>query len=163
MFYVIAYISCIVIVNQAFGIVPLLSLPNGELWSPVALLVGFVFILRDYAQRAVGHWVVAAMLIGGIISWFMATPQIALASITAFLIGEFMDWSVYSFTKRPFSQRVLLSSIVSTPIDSFVFLYMVGIFSIPSLFMMTISKLLGACIVYFIARKKEQNLAFSAQ
>ena len=153
--YALLYVFFVVLVNYAFDIVPLLSLPGGEMWSPVALVVGFIFVIRDYAQREVGHLVLPAMLLGGLISWLMATPAIALASVCAFLTGELVDWAVYTFTRRPFSQRVLLSSALSTPIDSVVFLSMVGLFSVSSVLLMTVSKMIGALVVFFLARRRE--------
>jgi uncharacterized PurR-regulated membrane protein YhhQ (DUF165 family) len=153
--YVLLYFFTVVLVNCAFGVVPLLSLPGGEQWSPVALIVGFTFIIRDYAQREVGHFVLLAMLAGGLVSWFMATPAVALASVCAFLTGELVDWAVYTFTGRPFSQRVLLSSALSTPLDSIVFLSMVGLFSVPSVLMMTMSKMVGAILVFYLTRRRE--------
>ena len=47
------------------------------------------------------------MMVGVAISYFMANPFVATASAAAFLISELVDWAVYSFTKRPLSQRVL--------------------------------------------------------
>ena len=155
MIYAILYVCSVVLVNLAFSWGPLLPLPGGELWSPVSLIVGFTFVIRDYAQREVGHWVLPAMLLGGAISGIMADAGVATASVCAFLVGEFLDWAVYTFTGRPFSQRILLSSAVSTPVDSTVFLAMVGIFSIPGVIMMTAGKMAGAVIVYFLARRRE--------
>ena len=157
--YAFLYILTVVLVNFAFDKVPLLHLPGGEAWPPVSLIVGFVFVIRDYAQREIGHWVLPAMLVGGIASWLMATPAIALASICAFMTGELLDWAVYTFTRKPFSQRILLSSVLSTPVDSAVFLYMVDIFSIPGVLIMTMSKMVGACIVYYLARQREYSAA----
>lgn len=153
--YAVLYVFTVVLVNYAFDIVPLLSLPGGEMWSPVALVVGFIFVIRDYAQREIGHFVLPAMLLGGLISWLMASPAIALASVCAFLTGELVDWAVYTFTGRPFSQRVLLSSALSTPLDSIVFLSLVGLFSVPSVLVMTLSKMVGAVIVFCLARRRE--------
>lgn len=157
--YALLYVFTVVLVNFAFDKVPMLSLPGGELWSPVALIVGFIFVIRDYAQREIGHMVLPAMLVGGVISWWMATPEIAFASVFAFMTGEFIDWAVYTFTGRPFSQRILLSSALSTPIDSAVFLSLVGIFSIPAVLMMTASKMAGACLVFYLARRRELAVA----
>ncbi len=153
--YAILYVFTVVLVNFAFDHVPLVSLPGGESWSPVALVVGFVFVIRDYAQREIGHLVLPAMLLGGLISWLMATPAIALASVCAFLTGELVDWAVYTYTGRPFSQRVLLSSALSTPLDSVVFLSMIGLFSIPAVLIMTLSKMIGAAAVYCLTRRRE--------
>jgi uncharacterized PurR-regulated membrane protein YhhQ (DUF165 family) len=157
--YAFLYVATVVLVNFAFDKVPLLQLPGGEVWSPVALIVGFIFVIRDYAQREIGHWVLPAMLVGGLVSWLMATPAIALASVCAFMTGELLDWAVYTFTRKPFSQRILLSSALSTPVDSAVFLYMVGIFSVPGVLIMAVSKMVGACIVYYLARQREFSAA----
>ncbi|MDR2825715.1 MAG: VUT family protein [Deltaproteobacteria bacterium] len=155
--YALLYIFTIVLVNYAFTIVPIFFLPGGEAWSPVALVVGFIFVIRDFAQKEIGHNVLLAMLMGGVISWFMADPTLAMASICAFLVGELLDWTVYSFTRKPFSQRVLLSSLLGAPLDSAVFMLMIGLFSIPSVVMMTISKLLGALLVFFLAQRREKR------
>lgn len=159
--YALLYIFSVVLVNYAFDVVPLLPLPGGDMWSPVALVVGFIFVIRDYAQREVGHMVLPAMLAGGLISWLMATPAIAYASVCAFLAGELLDWAVYTFTRRPFSQRILLSSAIGTPVDSAIFLSMVGLFSLSSVLMMTASKMFGAFIVFYLARRRETVAALS--
>lgn len=153
--YAFLYICSVVLVNYAFDVVPPLVLPGGDVWSPVALVVGFIFVIRDYAQREIGHMVLPAMLIGGLISWLMASPAIALASMGAFLAGELLDWAVYTFTRRPFSQRVLLSSAIGTPVDSAIFLGMIGLFSLSSVLMMTASKMFGALVVFYLARRRE--------
>lgn len=153
--YAILYVLTVVVVNCAFEVIPLLALPGGELWSPMSLVVGFIFVIRDYAQREIGHYVLPAMLLGGVFSWLLASPEIALASMCAFFTGEMLDWAVYSFTGRPFSQRILLSSLLGTPVDSAVFLAMVGIFSWQSALLMTLSKMLGAVVVFLLARRRE--------
>ncbi len=153
--YTFLYIALIVAVNYAFVVTPLVALPGGEMWPPVSLLVGFVFIVRDFAQREVGHKVLLAMLAGVAISYFIASPFVATASAAAFLVSELADWAVYSFTKKPFSQRILLSSTVGAPIDSAIFLSGVGILSPVSITTMTASKLLGAVVVWWIVRRRE--------
>jgi hypothetical protein len=155
--YTALYVACVVLVNYAFAAAPLVSLPGGEVWSPVSLGVGLVFVLRDYAQREIGHLVLPAMLLGGLISWFMAAPVVALASVCAFLAGELLDWAVYTCTRRPFSQRVLLSSALGTPLDSAIFLGLLGIFSIPGLLIMTAGKMLGALLVFYLTRRREYS------
>jgi queuosine precursor transporter len=149
------YIGAIVAVNWAFTRVEPIPLPIGGVWQPVALMVGFVFVLRDFAQREIGHWVLAAMAVGVVLSYFMAEPFIAVASATAFLLSEVADWAVYSFTGKPLSQRVLWSSVISTPIDSAVFLGMIGVLSLGTFLAMTISKLIGALIVWALIRRRE--------
>jgi len=153
--YTFIYITLIVAVNYGFSVVPLVDIPGGEKWPPMSLIVGLVFIARDFAQREIGHRVIIAMLVAGVISYLMADPFVAFASVAAFLISEFCDWAVYTFTGKPFSQRILLSSALSTPVDSVVFLALIGHFSVTAVVLMTISKMLGAVFVWWMVRRRE--------
>ena len=83
--YTIGYIVLIVLVNIGFTIVPLVPL-FGEMFPPMSLVVGLIFVARDYAQREIGHRVIVAMLFAGFLSWAMADPYAALASVVAFFI-----------------------------------------------------------------------------
>ena len=152
--YTALYVAGIVAVNWAFTVVQPVTLPGGELWPPVSLLVGLIFVLRDFAQREIGHWVLAAMLLGGLLSYWMADPFVAIASVAAFLVGEFADWAVYTVTKRPFAQRVLLSSALGTPIDSIVFLAMMGWLSVIGVVAMTVAKMIGALVVWYLVQRR---------
>jgi queuosine precursor transporter len=152
--YSIVYIMLIVFVNWLFTVVPLIDLPTGEKWPPASLIVGLIFVARDFAQREIGHRVIVAMLIAGVMSYYLADPFVAAASVTAFLISEFADWAIYSFTGKPFAQRVLLSSVIATPIDSAVFLYMLGHLGAMGVTLMTLSKLVGALIVWAMIRNR---------
>ncbi len=148
MFWVLIYIGLILGVNYGFTVVPLVDLGDLGKWPPMSLAVGLVFVARDYAQRAVGHWVLAAMAIGIVLSYVLASPFVAVASACAFAISELADWIVYTATKRPFRDRILISSAISTPIDSIVFLSMIGHFSIFGAFIMTLSKIIAALVVW---------------
>ena len=153
--FTILYVALIVAINWAFTMMPLVALPDGTRWPPISLAVGFVFVVRDFAQREIGHKVLLAMLVGAVLSYVMAGPAVAAASAAAFLVGELADWAVYSFTRRPLSQRILLSSVVGTPIDSAVFLAGVGLLSSVGVAAMTASKMLGALIVWWMVRRRE--------
>tara|TARA_Y100000310_G_C20489382_1_gene718434 strand:- start:180 stop:461 length:282 start_codon:yes stop_codon:yes gene_type:complete len=93
------------------------------------------------------------MLIGGVISYFMADPFVAVASITAFLVSEGVDWGVYTITKRPLKDRILLSSAIGTPIDSIIFTAMIGIMNPMNVIVMTASKMVSALLVWIGLRK----------
>jgi queuosine precursor transporter len=153
------YVALIVAVNYAFTVVALVKLPDGTMWPPVALLVGFVFVVRDFAQRETGHKVLLAMLVGVAISYFMADPFVATASAAAFLISELVDWAVYTYTKRPLSQRILFSSLLGAPVDSAVFLGLLGLISPVGIAAMTASKLVGAFVVWWMIRRRETTAA----
>lgn len=151
--YTIGYIVLIVLVNIGFTIVPLVPL-FGEMFPPMSLVVGLIFVARDYAQREIGHRVIVAMLFAGFLSWAMADPYVALASVVAFFISELIDWLVYSWSWQPFHQRVLISSVAATPVDSSVFLYMIGHFSYLNVILMTIAKMAGALVVWWMIKKR---------
>ena len=153
------YVGLIVLVNMGFSVVPLVDIPGGEKWPPMSLVVGFIFVARDFAQREIGHRVIIAMLIAAALSYVMADPFVAMASLAAFLISEFADWAVYSFTGRSFRQRILISSAVGTPVDSIVFLGIIGHLSVIGALAMTASKMLGALLVWWLIRRREAAAA----
>ena len=146
--FTLSYIAAIVLVNMGFIYIPMIPM-FGEMFPPMSLVVGAVFILRDFAQREIGHKVLGAMLVGAGLSYFMADPFVALASVVAFAVSEIVDWAVYTYTKRPLRQRILFSSALGTPIDSAVFLTMLGFFSPVGFLLMTIGKMIAALIIWW--------------
>ena len=152
-----AYVLLIVAVNYGFSVVPLVPV-WGEMWPPMSLAVGLVFVVRDFAQRQIGHWIWSAMLLAGALSYLMADPFVAVASVAAFALSEAADWGAYTFLKRPFAERVLWSSVISTPLDSAAFLYLIGHFSLIGVALMTLSKLGGAAAVYALLRRSPSTL-----
>jgi uncharacterized PurR-regulated membrane protein YhhQ (DUF165 family) len=85
----------------------------------------------------------------------MADPFVAVASVVAFAISELVDWSVYTFTKRPLKDRILLSSALGTPVDSAVFLLILGFFSPLGFLLMTVAKMLSALIVWWRIKNED--------
>jgi queuosine precursor transporter len=151
--WVAAYMLAIVVVNWLFSVLPIVDTPLGA-WPPASLIVGFVLILRDMAQREVGHYVLIAMLVAGVITYVMVDPFIALASVSAFLVSETADWIVYTVTRRPLRDRILASSAVSSPLDSVVFLELIGFLSPASFILQTLSKFAGALVIWGILRHR---------
>ena len=151
--FTIAYIVSIVAVNIGFVYIPPVPL-LGEMFPPMSLIVGLIFIARDFAQREIGHKVIGAMVVGAVLSYLMADPFVAIASVVAFSISEMVDWGVYTYTKRPLRDRILLSSALGTPVDSAVFLLILGFFSPLGFLLMTLAKMLTAVILWW--RLKDQ-------
>tara|TARA_R110002072_G_scaffold5934_2_gene36372 strand:- start:659 stop:1120 length:462 start_codon:yes stop_codon:yes gene_type:complete len=149
--YTLAYIVLIVVVNYGFSVVPLIPF-MGEMFPIMSLVVGLVFVARDFAQREIGHRVILAMIVAAGISYVMADPFVAIASLAAFTFSELADWAIYTFSKKEFKQRVLISSAISTPVDSVIFLTMIGHFSITGAVLMTASKMVGALVVWRMVR-----------
>ena len=144
----IYYFTAVVAANLGFTYILLIPIPGGEMFAPMSLLVGFIFVLRDFAQKELGHKVLAVMFAGVVVSYLLADPYVAVASALAFAVSESVDWFVYTVSKKPMKDRILISSAISTPIDSAVFMLMVGFFSWYGLAVMVASKMLGALIVW---------------
>lgn len=149
MIYVFLYLLCIILVNIGFEHVPLVELA-GVMFPPMSLAVGIIFVVRDFAQKHRNELIVPAMLIGFVISYIMASPYVAIASATAFFVSEACDWAAYSRCKYNFPKRVLVSSLISTPLDSIVFLLMIGQLSLLAVLFMFLSKMVAAIAVYLM-------------
>ena len=134
------YVFSIVLVNFGFSHFPGLEL----LWS---VLVGTIFISRDLAQRLVGHWVLPAMAAAIILSYLTADPFVALASCLAFAASEILDWVVFSITKGSFRRRMIASSCVAVPVDSFIFLYVAGFLSLELFLIQITSKMVAVGVI----------------
>jgi uncharacterized PurR-regulated membrane protein YhhQ (DUF165 family) len=148
------YVASIVLVNWMFT-------PMGDLYL-ANVVVGFVFVLRDYAEREIGHSVLLATAVGGVLTWFMVDPAIAIASITAFILSEMADWGVFSFLRRPLSQRILISSLIAVPLDTLAFQYLAGYLT-PAAFATEIaSKALGVLMVWYLLRMRDRKTALPA-
>lgn len=113
-----------------------------------ALFVGIVFVLRDYVQREIGHKVLLVMLAACVISYFMASPVVATASLTAFLAAELADWLVFTVLPFDFHHRVLFSSVIGVAVDTLIFLPMIGVPLWPVFVIAWGSKMVAASCVF---------------
>lgn len=157
-FYLLTYIISILVLNLAFSYVPMVDLGFG-LFSPMAILAGAVFVLRDFAQREVGHWVLAGMVAGALLSFMLADPFVAYASVAAFVISELADWLLYTVTKKPFHQRVLISSLLSTPVDTAVFLLLIDGMTAGTFVLMVGAKMVAALLIWLYYHKNPGQAA----
>lgn len=155
------YIVSIVLVNWLFVAVAPWPTVLGDLYL-ANIVVGFVFVLRDYGQRQVGHKILLATLVAGIITYFMVDPAIALASITAFILSEMTDWAIYSFTKRPLQQRILLSSLVAVPLDTLAFQYLANYLTPAAFTTEVLSKALGVFMVWYLLKLRSGSTPAAA-
>jgi queuosine precursor transporter len=161
------YVGLMPFINWSFAAVPTFPIPDwmgGGMFQPLAIVTGLVLVVRDFAQREMKHWIWAAMIIGLALSTLTSWIQVVLASGAAFLISETVDWAVYTFSKRPLSQRIMLSSTVSAPLDQVVFIGLAslavpGIFAWGTILTGIASKLFGAWIVSRLVASRERGAA----
>jgi queuosine precursor transporter len=159
-----AYVAFIVLVNWLF--VPDQLIEGVTQWSTntwmgtlylANVIVGFVFVLRDYVQREIGHKVLLATVLAGIPVWYFAGPGLAFASMIAFTLSELTDWAVYSFTKRPLQNRILLSSMLAVPVDTLAFQHFAGYLTPAAFVTEVLSKAIGVAIVWYLLKLRMGN------
>jgi queuosine precursor transporter len=164
-----AYVGFIVLVNVLF--IPDNLIEGVTQWTTntwmgtlylANVIVGFVFVLRDYAQREIGHKVLLATLLAGIPVYYFAGPGLAAASLIAFALSEMTDWAVYSFTKRPLQSRILLSSVMSIPVDTLAFQHLAGYLTPAAFVTEVMSKALGVAIVWYLLKLRLERTAAAA-
>ncbi|MFZ2586852.1 MAG: hypothetical protein WAZ18_01825 [Alphaproteobacteria bacterium] len=158
------YIASIPLTNLVFTRVPPWILPDGTAFSWAGLLIGLLFILRDFCQREVGtHGALAAIALASFITYHLTTPELALAGLGAFAIAELADWAIFSFTQKPLAERILYSSLLAGPLDTALFLWgansiFPGIFTWSGLVLYSLTKIMVAVGAYFVltalARRK---------
>jgi len=155
----LVYVALIPFINWSFTWAPLWEVLPGWAFNPVTIVTGLVLVVRDFAQREVGHYVLIAMAIALALTAIAAGPELALASGGAFAIAELVDWALFTFTKYKLSTRVLLSSAIAAPLDTTIFLYGAEIIrddmlTGPNITMSIIGKMVGAIVIWWIIRRK---------
>ncbi len=158
----LVYIAIIPLVNWSFTWAPNYTLVEGWSFNPVTVVTGLVLVVRDFAQREIGHKVLFAMVVALILTVWLAGPQLALASGAAFAIAELVDWAIFTFTKWPLSRRVFVSSLIAAPIDSVAFLYganfiRAGSLTAANIIMSIAGKMVGAVVVSLVVWRSEQQ------
>jgi uncharacterized PurR-regulated membrane protein YhhQ (DUF165 family) len=144
----LAYLAVIVILNWVFITVKPFHMSWGFL-TPGVFLVGFVYLFRDIAQRAIGHRVLFFMAAGLALTYWMS-PRLALASGVAFAVGEGIEWTVFTFTGLPFSKRVIWSVVPGVLADTAIFLLLAGFYSHLNLGVETVCKCAALALIRFI-------------
>jgi queuosine precursor transporter len=130
-----AFLVCIPIANWMIGNVGTECVPHGPCLLPVGfgleapsgvIVVGVALVLRDLVQRELGpKWAIAAIVAGAAVSTGVASPALAVASGTAFLLSELADMAVYTpLREKRLALAVLASGIVGAAVDSAVFLWL---------------------------------------
>lgn len=155
--YTINYMVLIVLVNVLYGLIPEVIVWD-KVVSPVDILIGAIYVFRDLAQREIKHYILIAMLIATALSYLLADKSIALASVSAFFAGEIIDWLIYSYTKKPLSERLLWSAVISSPIDSVIFLYLANSLNVLGFTILVFAKIIGVVAVWYYWRIRQRRL-----
>ena len=88
-------------------------------------VVAFSFVLRDLAQITLGRsWAWAAIAVGTVASWWLASPILAAASGMAFLWSESTDALIFTplADRGRFVVGVAISGVAASAVDSAIFM-----------------------------------------
>jgi len=129
------YLATIPAANLLVGHVGTVCVPAGPCLVPVGfgllapsgvLMIGIALVLRDSVHRTLGwRWAAAAIVAGSAISFVLAPPALALASLLAFAFAEATDQAVYApLWRRRLVLAVLASGAVGAIVDSALFLWL---------------------------------------
>jgi uncharacterized PurR-regulated membrane protein YhhQ (DUF165 family) len=151
------YLTSIVLGNlfvHWFGIIKY----AGLVFPAGVVFVGLTFSFRDFVQRNWGDagtwvWMLVATVITLFLNW-----EIAIASCSAFLVSEAVDWLAFRYFKYPFHKRIWLSNLLSTPLDSLIFVTVAFGFNWPAIWGQAVVKYLsGLLVIPFILWKRRKN------
>lgn len=121
--------------NWLIGHAGTVCAPGGPCLIPVApgimapsgvLMIGIALVLRDLVQRRLGvAYSALAVVVGAVLSGWIAPPALVVASAVAFLLSEFADLAVYTpLARRRLVAAVVASGSVGLVVDSIVFLWL---------------------------------------
>ena len=85
--YTLVYILLIPFINWSFTWAPMWELLPGWAFNPVTIVTGLVLVVRDFAQREIGHEVLIAMGLAIGLTFVTSGGELALASGAAFAHG----------------------------------------------------------------------------
>lgn len=132
---VAAYAATIPTANWLIGHVGTVCVPQGPCLLPMlpgvmapsgVLMIGAALVLRDLVQRAYGARVALLCVAAGAgVSFLVASPSLAIASASAFLFSELLDFAVYTpLARRSFALAILASCAAGALADSALFLWL---------------------------------------
>jgi uncharacterized PurR-regulated membrane protein YhhQ (DUF165 family) len=129
MHFALLYVTLIVLAN-IFASLWMIPLPFGLAVPAGVFFIAPLFTLRDRIQIEFGVGRVYTLIfITALVSWFSGyltglalLERISIASVVAFVVSETLDTVVFSAFKRSFVQRVLISNVISTLVDSTLFI-----------------------------------------
>ena len=118
--FIALYLSAILFANLLvhwFGLVSF----AGLVFPAGAVMIGLTFSFRDLVQRQYGKWQCWIWMLTASVITYLFNQQLAVASVSAFLVAETVDWAMYTWLPGSFRKRLVMSNLLGTPLDSLVF------------------------------------------
>lgn len=122
----VAYVACVVLANVLTEHLGLVPVAFGLVTTAGTYAAGATLLARNIAQSLIGRLPVLALIgVGIALSWWLASPALAVASAVAFALSETTDMAVFTSIKG-WSRAALASASVAAVVDTFVFLHLAG-------------------------------------
>lgn len=120
----VVYVGLVVTANVMTSHLGLLPAGFGLMVTAGTFAAGLTIAVRNPLQEVAGRrWVLAAILIGAILSFALGAGRIAIASGIAFLVAETLDMTVYTWLRRHGWKRAVVAGItVGAVADTLLFL-----------------------------------------
>ena len=129
------YLATVPAANWLIGHVGTPCVPGGPCLIPVGfgltapsgvLMIGAALVLRDVVHRNLGPgWAAVGVAAGSALSFAVAPPALAFASLVAFAVSETLDQAVYApLRRRRLVLAVLATGAVGGVADSALFLWL---------------------------------------
>jgi hypothetical protein len=158
---IVAYVGCGVLVNKFAHLVPvyLVHIPFSD--DPAAtfpiipgtLLVGLIFVLRDYTQQVIRDRVIACTLAASAIVCVLIDGRLGLFSGAAFLVAEGIDQFLWhKLDMNDIKDRILKSSAVATLFDGAIILYGLHELTVPNYISHYIGKMASNVVIWLVLR-----------
>jgi len=137
-----AYVACVVLANVLTDHLGLVPIGFGLVVTAGTFAAGATLLARNVAQTIIGRLIVLAlMLVGCAVSWWLASPQLAVASAVAFGLSELADMAVFTpLQDRGWGRAAAAGALVGAVVDTSVFLRIAG-------FPVTVDSVTGQLIV----------------
>ncbi len=123
----VAAMAIVVLASNILVQYPFEPFGLGELLTWGAFTYPFAFLVNDLANRWFGaaaarRVVLAGFVIAVVLSVWLATPRIAIASGSAFLVAQLADTGIFSILRnRSWWQAPLLSTFIGSALDTVIF------------------------------------------
>lgn len=123
------YIGSIVAANVMTAHLGLVGVGFGLVVTAGTFAAGFALFARDFVHRYGGvAWALGAVACGSALSWWLASPGLAVASTVAFCAAELVDLGVFAHVREDFgfAPAIAASNVVAAPVDTVLFLHIAG-------------------------------------
>jgi uncharacterized PurR-regulated membrane protein YhhQ (DUF165 family) len=122
------YVSTVLAANLLTSNLGLVAAGFGLLVPAGTYTAGLALGLRDAVQDRAGvRWVLAGIVVGTALSWWLGDGRVALASGAAFVVSELLDLAVYTPLRERYGRTaVVASNALGAVADTLLFLTLAG-------------------------------------